>query len=112
SPTPPSPKTATEDPGRTSAAFSTAPSPVAPPQARRHACSKGRFRRTLTAWLLLTTRRSANVPSPEKVATLRPRQEKRLTSPASAAGTSTQKLVRSERQYRHSPQCGIEKVIT
>ena len=59
SPTPPAPITATLAPGRSRAAFTTAPTPVMTPQASRHARSGARSSGSRTNWLASTTTASA-----------------------------------------------------
>ena len=62
SPTPPSPMTATDDPGRTSAVFTAAPTPVVTQQPIRAATSGGTPSGIGIAAAAGTFWRSANVP--------------------------------------------------
>ena len=64
SPTPPQPKIATELPGRTSAVYNTAPTPVMTPQPIRLACGKGSSSGTGIACAAATTVCVQNVPTP------------------------------------------------
>ena len=85
SPTPPAPITATRAPGRRRAVFTTAPTPVITPQARRQASSAGRSSGSATSWLASTTTASAKAAVFMPCATAAPPASRSGEGPASQA---------------------------
>ena len=81
SPTPPSPITATDDPARTSAVLSAAPTPVVTQQPMSAATSGGVPSGTGIAAAAGTFWRSANVPIAQYVRMSRPRASWRAARP-------------------------------
>src|ERR1700722_10612209 len=103
--------TATESPGRISAVFVAAPTPVATAQPRRAICSGGRLVSTLITDQELQVIVGANVPRPAMVM---------MGSPVSlsprcfmmAGPNDSHRYVRSRTQNQQAPQLGLGEPTT
>jgi hypothetical protein len=84
-PTPPNPITSTLAPASTAAVLTTAPTPVATPQAMRHARSSGSPRGTTTRPRTSTFAASAYEPTPTKATIGSPRRLSQVCSGSGAA---------------------------
>ncbi len=107
SPTPPQPKTATEEPGSTRAVLNTAPTPVVTPQPTSAAQSSGIFGSILIRFSAETVAYSAIAPQPEKMPSGSPRASRTRGVPSSgvvsALPCSRHSTGRPAAQKRHLP---------
>ena len=117
SPTMPAPKTTQVEPARTWAVLIAAPRPVERPQAKRQARSSGASGSIRARAISGITVYSAKVEVPMKCRMSSPPREIRVVPSGRrprfcCSRIARQRLVRSSRQWMHSPHCGEKRVTT